>query len=214
MLDWWQIVPNLVPTLCLNYLPLTPHCLKLNILSWTVTPTVTSQLIYAAVQTTLHGREPGYMLILHAPPFSRTSQANSFIVPRSLSTTWRTQTVLPMASQVVVPPMQDFNSPFSIVCGNSSISFTTSSATRSTVCSALPSLLCLVRWGRSYGSRVINSQRQYSNVVLWSSVSFLVILALSTRHACVSHFPASWSQCPSKCFSSSIVPGLFWVHEV
>lgn len=90
--------------------------------------------------------------------------------------------MLPTASQVVTPLIRDFNSPSSIACENSSMVCVTAYTVHSTVCSALPLLLCLVRCIRSHGNRVINSWWP-SNVVVWSTVSFLVMLGVSARHA-------------------------------
>lgn len=149
---------------------------------------VTSQPTRTTMQPPLRGRDPCDMLILRTTSLSCSSPIHSFIVPRSLSATWSTKTMLPMANQVVAPPVQDLNSPSSLVCGHSSITLTKFSTAFSSLCSVLPRLLCLVRCDCSHGSRVTNSPRQSSYAVVWLSVPCLVILSLSMRHACTISF--------------------------
>jgi len=96
--------------------------------------------------------------------------------------------MLPMASQVVAPPVRDFNSPSSLVCGHSLITLMRIDAASSSLCGALPWLLCLVRCSHSHGSRVTNSWRQSSNVVVWLPISCPVLLSLPTRHTCMISF--------------------------
>lgn len=187
MHSWWQIVPNLALNSCFNFPPPTPFCIKLDISSWIVMPTVTSQFTCVAAQPPMCGREPCTTLIMCTTPSSHSSQTYSFRVLRSLSIVWSTETMVPAASHVVILVVRDFNSPSSIVCGHS-IFLATVGAMCSTLCCVLPLLLHLVRRGLSHGSRVINSQRQSSNAVVWPSVYCFFILDLSTRHACMTLF--------------------------
>lgn len=133
-------------------------------------------------------QKPCTILILCRPPSPLSSQTDFFRVPHSFSTVESTEIVLPMASQVVTPPVQYCNSPLRIAYGHSLLSLAIASTVCSTLCCTLPLLLRSIRCHLSHGSRVINSQSQYFNAMVWPSISCLVILGLSTRHAYVTLF--------------------------
>jgi len=89
--------------------------------------------------------------------------------------------VLPIVSQGVTPPVRDYN----IVCGHSSLVLMIAGATCFILYGALPLLLHLVRYDLSHCNGIVNSQQHSSNAMVWPSISCLVILGLSTRHACM-----------------------------
>ena len=157
MLSWRHIFQNLAHNYYLKCLPPTPFGLKLDILSWTMTPSITSQPTHATARPSARRRKPCDMINLHAPPLPHISHSNSFIVTRYLLTTWSAETVLLITSQVVTPPMQGSISSIKIVYKKSLVVYMTIGIVCSTICSSFPWLLRLVICGPSHGNRVINS---------------------------------------------------------
>ena len=129
----------------------------------------------------MHGHDPYDIPILRATFVSCGSHRDSFIVPRSLSTTWSTKTVLSTDSQVVVPLVRGFNLPSNLIHEYPSITLASVNASCSSLYGALPYLLCLLRWGHSHGSRATNS----SNAVVWLAIPCPIMLSFPAQHACM-----------------------------
>lgn len=103
--------------------------------------------------------DPYDKLALRGTSFSHNSPTNLFIVPRLLSTTWSTETVLPTDNQVVTPLVLGFDFPTSSGCGHPSNTLVSGSASHFSLCGMLP---CSVRCSYSHDNRVAT----LSNVVV------------------------------------------------
>lgn len=116
-----------------------------------MTSTVTSHTTHAAMQPLMHDHDPCDIIALRGTSSPRNSPANFFLVPCLLSTAWSAKTVLPIDSQVVVPPVWGSDFPASLGCGHPSNTLLSSSV----LCSSLYGMFpYLVRCGRSHDSKV------------------------------------------------------------
>lgn len=135
---------------------------------------VTSFIVQSEVYLVVSSRSPSTMG--NWLSFS-ISPADLFIVPRSLSTAWSTETVHSTASQVVTPPVQGFHATSSLVRGHPLITLALVTTSRSSLSSLLPRFLFLVRYKCSHGSRATNS----SNAIVWLPISYPVVLSFSAQ---------------------------------
>jgi len=141
-----------------------------------VTSTVTSPPTRTIVQPFMRDRDPCHILALCRTTFLRNSPADSFIVPHLLSIACSIETMLPMNSQVVKPPVRGFNFLAIPGCGHPSNTLVSGNVLHSSLHGTLP---CLVRCGHIHDSRVTT----LSNAVVGLARLGPIMLSFS-RPAC------------------------------